>query len=118
MTGQAQKSQIDPEDFFRADLRIGTVIEALDYPEAKKPAIKLGIDFGPDLGVRWSSAQLTALYTAQDLVGRQVVAVVNFPPRQIGKFMSECLVLGAVGSGPEVVLLQPDRQVPNGWKIA
>jgi len=97
-------------------MRCGTILSAEPLEDARKPAIKLRIDFGPE-GIKQSSAQITALYQPQDLVGKQVVAVVNFPPKQIGKFMSECLVLGGV-EGPIVTLLTPDSPVPNGTPIA
>ena len=109
---------ISPEHFFQADLRVGTVVDAREFPEARKPAYQLVIDFGPEIGQMKSSAQITDLYTPEALVGRQVIAVVNFPPRQIGKFMSECLVLGAPDEQGRIVLLAPERQVPNGSRIA
>jgi len=105
------------EDFAKVDMRVGQVIRVEDFPKARKPAYKLWIDFGP-LGVKTSSAQLTRRYRKDDLVGRQVVAVVNFPPRQIADFKSEVLVLGAVNDDGDVVLLQPDQPVPLGWRIA
>ncbi|WP_041796068.1 tRNA-binding protein [Pararhodospirillum photometricum] len=105
------------DDFHRLDLRIGTVIEAHPFPEARKPALKLRVDFGPEIGVRTSSAQLTRHYQPQDLVGRQVLAVVNFPPRQIGPVRSECLVLGVPDPDGEPVLLAPDQPVPNGGRL-
>ena len=105
------------DDFCKVDMRVGTVIEVLDFPEARNPAFKLSIDFGNELGIKKSSAQITSLYTKQDLLGKQVVAVVNFPKKQIGPFMSECLVLGAV-SGQDVTLLSPNLQVDNGLKIS
>jgi tRNA-binding protein len=105
------------EDFERVDIRVGTVVAAEPFPEARKPAIKLQIDFGAPLGVKKSSAQLTAHYTPEALVGRQVVAVVNFAPRQIGKFMSEVLVLGVPDAHGAVVLLRPDLTVPNAGKM-
>lgn len=111
------KERTNPDHFFDADIRVGTIIEAEPYPEARKPAIKLRIDFG-SAGILRSSAQLTFHYAPDALLGRQVVAVVNFPPRQIGRFVSECLVLGATGDSGEVVLLCPDRPVPNGWPIS
>lgn len=108
---------ITPDDFFAADLRVGRVLTAEPFPEARKPAIKMTIDFG-ELGVRRSSAQLTVHYDPAGLVGRLVVAVVNFPPRQIGPFLSEVLVLGACPSSGKVVLLRPDEDVPPGSRIA
>jgi len=104
------------EDFTKVDLRVGTIIEVNDFPEARKPAYQLTIDFG-DLGIKKSSAQITTLYTKKDLLNRQVVAVVNFPQRQIANFISECLVLGAV-NGKDVVLLNPENKVKNGSTVA
>ncbi len=109
--------RIDFDDFLKVDIRTGTVIRAEPYPEARKPAIKLWVDFGNEIGVRKSSAQITANYTAEALIGRQVVAVVNFPPRQIGKFMSEILVLGVPDENGEVCLLGPDKKVPDGGRM-
>jgi len=109
--------EISFDDFLKVDIRAGTVLRAEPYPEARKPAIKLWIDFGPEVGERKSSAQITAHYTPEELVGRQVMAVVNFPPRQIGKFMSECLVLGTSDRVGGIVLLQPDQEVPNGARM-
>jgi len=108
---------ITPEEFFAADLRVGRVLSAEPFPEARKPAIKLTIDFG-ELGTRRSSAQLTLHYEPADLVGRLVIAVVNFPPRQIGPFISEVLVLGACQTPSDVVLLRPDAEVPLGTRIS
>lgn len=101
-------------DFEQLDIRVGTITAATAFPEARKPAWKLAIDFGPDIGLLKSSAQITALYSSKALIGKQVLAVINFPPKQIGPFKSECLVLGMVGLPDGVVLIQPDRQVPNG----
>lgn len=98
-------------------MRIGTILEVRDFPEARKPAYQLSIDFGNEIGVLKSSAQITKRYLKEDLQGRQVVAVVNFPKKQIGKFMSECLVLGAVGDNNDIVLLNPDFPVENGLRI-
>lgn len=106
------------EEFEKTEMRVGTIIEVNDFPEARKPAYQLTIDFGDKIGVRKSSAQITNRYTKEALTGRQIVAVVNFPKKQIGKFMSECLVLGAVGEGNDVVLLSPDFKVENGLRIA
>lgn len=105
------------EDLHQLDLRIGTIVGAEPFPEAKKPAIKLEIDFGP-LGVKRSSAQITARYTPETLIGRQVAAVVNFPPRRIAGYVSEVLVLGGVPGEGDVVLLKPDEHVPDGTPIA
>ena len=108
---------IDFEDFLKVDIRAGRVLRAEPYPEARKPAYKLWIDFGPGIGERKSSAQITAHYTVEDLPGRMVLAVVNFPPRQIGRFMSEVLVLGLPDETGEVVLLAPARDVAPGARM-
>jgi tRNA-binding protein len=104
-------------EFERTDMRVGTIIAINDFPEARKPAYQLTIDFGAEIGIRKSSAQITKRYQKEELVNRQIVAVVNFPKKQIGKFMSECLVLGAVGEGGDVILLAPDFKIENGLRI-
>lgn len=108
---------ITPADFERVDIRVGTVVDARPFPEARKPAIRLWIDFGAGIGVKHSSAQLTAHYTPDRLIGRQVCAVVNFPPRQIGKVMSEVLCLGMPDEDGAVVLIRPDLKVPDGGRL-
>ena len=105
------------QDFEKVELRIGTIIEIDDFPKARKPAYKLKIDFG-QLGLKQSSAQITELYAKDDLLGKQIIAVVNFPKKQIADFMSECLVTGVVDGSEPVVLLQPERKVKNGLRIA
>ncbi len=109
--------QISFEQFIAVDIRIGTIIKAEPFPEARKPALKLFIDFGPVIGVKKSSAQLTKYYAPETLVGRQVAAVVNFPPRQIGPLMSEVLTLGFPDAEGAVVLIGPERQVPDGGRM-
>ncbi|WP_417368514.1 tRNA-binding protein [Flavobacterium beibuense] len=105
------------EEFEKTEMRVGTITEVNDFPEARKPAYQLVIDFGETIGIRKSSAQITKRYTKEQLTGRQIVAVVNFPKKQIGKFMSECLVLGAMGPDNDIVLLAPDFRVENGLRI-
>jgi len=105
------------EEFEKTEMRVGTIIEVNDFPEARKPAYQLTIDFGAEIGVRKSSAQITKRYTRDVLVNRQIIAVVNFPKKQIGKFMSECLVLGAIEQEGDVILLAPDLRVENGLRI-
>ena len=105
------------EEFEKTEMRVGTIIQANDFPEARKPAYQLTIDFGTEIGIRKTSAQITQRYTKDVLVGRQIIAVINFPKKQIGKFMSECLVLGAMGEGGDVILLAPDFKVENGLRI-
>ena len=104
-------------DFEKIDIRVGTIIAVNDFPEARKPAFQLSIDFGSSIGIKKSSAQITNLYQKQDLTGKQVIAIVNFPPKQIARFISECLVLGIYNEKNEVILLQPERKVSNGQKI-
>lgn len=108
---------INWSDFEKIEIRTGTILEAHDFPEARKPAFRLLIDFG-ELGVRKSSAQITGFYKKEDLPGKQIVAVLNFPPKQIGPFISECLVLGAITEEGEVILLQTERKAGNGLRIA
>ncbi|WP_323036269.1 tRNA-binding protein [Pararhodobacter sp.] len=105
------------DDFLKVDIRVGTVTAVEDFPEARKPAWKLTVDFGPEIGVKRSSAQITTHYRAKDLLGRQVLGVVNFPPRQIGPFMSEVLILGLHDAGEAVVVIGPERKVPNGQRM-
>ncbi|MCP4673705.1 MAG: tRNA-binding protein [Desulfobacula sp.] len=111
-------NHLEWNDFQKVELRIGTIIEVADFPEVKKPAFILKIDFGPEIGVKKSSAQITDLYTIENLIGKQVIAVVNFPPKQIGPIMSECLVTGFHRKDGAVVLAIPDTKVPNGEKLA
>jgi tRNA-binding protein len=106
------------DDFEKVELRVGTVLQVEDFPQAKKPAYRLKVDFGTKIGIKSSSAQITDLYSKEDLLGRQVVAVVNFPPKQIGPFNSECLVTGFYQQDGKVVLAIPERLVPNGTKLA
>ncbi|UAA38236.1 tRNA-binding protein [Paraneptunicella aestuarii] len=106
------------DDFQKVELRVGTIITAEPFPEARNPAYKLTIDFGTDIGIKKSSAQITRVYSLEELPGKQIIAVVNFPKKQIGPFMSECLVTGFYRNDREVVLAVPDTKVPNGCKLA
>ena len=110
-------AEISFDDFLKLDIRVGRIARAEPFPEARKPAIKLWVDFGPEIGEKKSSAQITAHYTPEGLVGKQVLAVVNFPPRQIGKFLSEVLVLGLSDGADGIVLVGPDREVPPGGRM-
>lgn len=104
------------EDFEKVEMRVGTIVEVKDFPKAKNPAYQLLIDFG-SFGTKKSSAQITTLYKKEDLLNKQVIAVVNFPPKQIANFISECLVLGVIGENKDIVLLQPERKIQNGFRI-
>ena len=117
MKNEPVRTQITFSDFDNVDIRIGTIIEALPFPEARKPAYRLRIDFGSEIGIKRSSAQITKHYTTENLIGRQVMAVVNFPPRQIGPVMSEVLTLGFPDQDGEVVLTAVTHSVPNGGKL-
>ena len=117
MSAPSAAPQISFEQFIAVDIRVGTIIKAEPFPEARKPALKLFIDFGPVIGVKKSSAQLTKYYAPETLVGRQVAAVVNFPPRQIGPLMSDVLTLGFPDAQGAVVLIGPERQVPDGGRM-
>ncbi len=117
MSESAPSAPITFDDFLKVDIRVGTIVEAEPFPQARKPAYKLKIDFGPGIGVKRSSAQITVHYTLESLVGKQVAAVVNFPTRQIGPFMSEVLTLGFADANGAVVLIQPQQPVPNGSRM-
>lgn len=110
-------TEISFDDFWKVDIRVGTIVDARPFPQARKPAFQLSIDFGPELGLKNSSAQITQLYSPDQLIGRQVVAVCNFPKKQIANYFSEVLVLGLEQSDGAIVLLQPDREVPNGGRV-
>ncbi len=110
-------TEIGFDDFLKVDIRVGTIVDVQDFPEARQPAFKLWVDFGDEIGTKKTSAQVTSLYEKQELLGRQVAAVVNFPPKQIGKFMSEILVLGFPSQDGEVVLIGPERSIPNGGRL-
>lgn len=114
---EAIAAEISYDDFRKVDIRVGTIVAVEPFPEARRPAYKLSVDFGPAIGVKRSSAQITKRYALDELVGRQVAAVVNFPKKQIGKFMSEVLVLGFPDESGEVVLIQPSLSVPNGGRL-
>jgi tRNA-binding protein len=111
------ESTLTWDDFAKIDMRIGTIVEAHDFPEAKKPAYKLIIDFGNEIGIRKSSAQITTHYSTEELVGKQIVGIINFPPKQIGPMKSECLVLGSYQSNGSVILLSSDQPVVSGLKV-
>ena len=110
-------AKINWQDFEKVDMRVGTIIEVKDFPEARQPAFKLIIDFGSEIGIKTSSAQITQRYSSNELLGLQIIAVVNFPKKQIANFMSECLVLGAVGKAKDIILIHPGEKAENGFRI-
>ncbi|MDP2723693.1 MAG: tRNA-binding protein [Bacteroidales bacterium] len=110
--------QINWNEFEQVDLRVGTIVDVQDFPEARKPAYKLKVDFGGEIGIKKSSAQITDLYTKEELLNKQVIGVVNFPPKQIGSFISECLITGFANETGAIVLAVPDKKVPDGVKLA
>lgn len=116
MQNLEKMKEITWSDFEKVDMRVGTIIEVNDFPKARKPAYQLKIDFGAEIGIRKTSAQITKRYTKEDLLGKQTIAVINFPKKQIANFMSECLVMGAV-DGDEITLIQPEAQIANGLRI-
>lgn len=109
--------QINWNEFEQVELRVGTIIEVMDFPEARKPAYKIKVDFGNEIGIKKSSAQITDLYTKEELLNKQVIGVVNFPPKQIGPFISECLITGFADENGAIVLAVPDKKVPDGVKL-
>lgn len=111
------QQEINYDDFLKVDIRVGTIEAVEEFPQARKPALKLFIDFGPEIGKKKTSAQITHLYTKESLIGKQVLAVVNFPPKQVGTFMSEVLVLGLSNQENEIVLVSPDQKVLNGQRL-
>lgn len=116
MQNLKKMKEITWSDFEKVDMRVGTIIEVNDFPKARKPAYQLKVDFGAEIGIRKTSAQITKRYTKKDLLGKQTIAVINFPKKQIANFMSECLVMGAV-DGDEITLIQPEAQIANGLRI-
>lgn len=116
MQNLKKMKEITWSDFEKVDMRVGTIIEVNDFPKARKPAYQLKVDFGAEIGIRKSSAQITKRYTKEDLLGKQTIAVINFPKKQIANFMSECLVMGAV-DGDEITLIQPEAKIANGLRI-
>ena len=110
--------EINLPDFEKVEMRVGTIVDIFDFPEARKPAYQLTIDFGLTIGILKSSAQITKRYTKEMLIGRQIIAVINFPKKQIGKFMSECLLLGVIGQDGDVILLAPDFRIENGLAVS